>query len=148
FFNGPTGPNLKTQWTAPIEWSKTWRERSYAVPTSGVLGTDATDFFCAAVASGSRGLVSLLRSPGLTLLVLALLAILLIFAATRTTWRPATPLRLARRRSWGQILFAAGRMYARRAGLFLGIGLLFIPLGAVISVAQALLLGGFGLLGV
>ena len=148
FFNGPTGPNLKTQWTEPIEWSKSWRERSYAVPTGGVLGTGATDFFCSAVATGSRGLVHLLRSPGLTVLVLVLVAALLVFAATRTTWRPTAPLRLARRRSWGQIVFASGRMYGRRARLFLGIGLLFIPLGALISLVQALLLGGFGLLGV
>ena len=35
FFNGPTGPNLKTQWTTPIEWSEGWRDRSYAVPTGG-----------------------------------------------------------------------------------------------------------------
>src|SRR5262249_29142776 len=97
FFNGPTGPNLKTQWTEPIEWSKGWRERSYAVPTGGILGTSATDFFCVAVATGSRGLVSLLRSPGLTVLALAVLLILFIFAATRTAWHPATPLRLARR---------------------------------------------------
>jgi len=27
FFNGPTGPNLKTQWTEPITWSEGWRER-------------------------------------------------------------------------------------------------------------------------
>jgi hypothetical protein len=64
FFNGPTGPNLKRQWTAPIEWSQNWGDRSYAVPTGGILGTGATDFFCTAVATGSRGLVELLRSPG------------------------------------------------------------------------------------
>jgi hypothetical protein len=39
-------------------------------------------------------------------------------------------------------------MYLGRAPLFLGIGLLFIPLGVVISIVQALTLGGFGLLGV
>ena len=38
-------------------------------------------------------------------------------------------------------------MYVRRARLFLGIGLVLIPLGFVISFVQALLLGGFGLLG-
>ena len=27
FFNGPTGPNLKGQWTEPISWSEDWRER-------------------------------------------------------------------------------------------------------------------------
>jgi hypothetical protein len=49
----------------------------------------------------------------------------------------------------GRILSSAARMYAsRRAGLFVGIGLVFIPLGIVISIVQALVLGGFGLLGV
>ena len=148
FFNGPTGPNLKTSWTEPITSSEEWRDRSYAVPTTGLLGTGATDFFCSAVETGSRGLVSLLRSPGLTLLVLAVLAALLIYAATRTTWRPSTPLRAARQRTWGQILTAAARMYVRHLRLFLGIGVLFIPLGAVISVVQALVLGGLGLAGV
>jgi hypothetical protein len=148
FFNGPTGPNLKTQWTEPITWSEGWQPRSYAVPTGGALGTGATDFFCDAVATGSRGLVSLLRSPALTLLVLAGFLVLAVYLATRTKWRPTAPLRLARRRTWGQILSAAGRMYVKRAPLFLGLGVLFLPLAFVISALQALVLGGFGLVGV
>ena len=64
FYNGPTGPNLKTQWTTPISWSDGWRPRSYAVPTGGVFGTGATDFFCGAVEKGSAGLTALLRDPG------------------------------------------------------------------------------------
>jgi hypothetical protein len=148
FFNGPTGMNLKRQWTEPISWSEGWRERSYAVPTGGIVGTSATDFFCTAVESGSRALVALLRSPGTTLLVLAVLLALAALAITRTTWRPVAPLRVARRRSWGQILAASGRMYLRNAPLFLGIGVILIPLGLVISLVQALLLGGFGLAGV
>ena len=32
FFNGPTGPNLKAQWTEPIRSSQDWRERSIGVP--------------------------------------------------------------------------------------------------------------------
>ena len=52
FFNGPTGPNLKEQWTEPVTWSEGWRPRAYAVPTSGVFGTGATDFFCQAVEIG------------------------------------------------------------------------------------------------
>ena len=148
FFNGPTGPSMKRQWTAPIEWSQGWRERSYAVPTGGLLGTSATDFFCRAVETGSRGLVQLLRNTGETLLILAGLLILLLFAATRTKWRPAVPLRVARRRRWGQILSAAGRMYVSRSRLFLGIGLVLVPLGVVISVLQALIVGGFGLVGI
>ena len=148
FFNGPTGPNLKRQWTEPISWSEDWRERSYAVPAAGVFGTGATDFFCGAVEKGSRALVLLLRNPPATLLALGSLVLVAIFLATRTRWRPTAPLRLATRRSWGQILSGSGRMYVARPRVFLGIGLLLIPLGIVITVLQALLLGGFGLLGV
>jgi hypothetical protein len=39
-------------------------------------------------------------------------------------------------------------MYVDRPRLFLALGLLFIPLGALISLVQALILGGFGLAGV
>jgi hypothetical protein len=148
FFNGPTGPNLKTQWTEPITWSDGWRSKSYAVPTGGIFGTSATDFFCGAVERGSAGLTALLRDPGTTLLTIGFVLALLVWLATRTRWRPARPLRLAHRRRWGQILTAAGRMYGRRAPLFLGIGVVFIPLGIAISALQALVLGGFGLLGI
>jgi hypothetical protein len=148
FFNGPTGPNLKTQWTEPITWSDEWRSRAYAVPTGGVFGTGATDFCCEAVATGSRALVTWFRQPVSTLLVLGAVLALVFFAAARTAWRPVAPLRVARRRAWGQILAAAGRMYVERPALFLGIGILFIPLGVIISILQAFVLGGFGLLGV
>jgi hypothetical protein len=147
FFNGPTGPNLKTQWTEPISWSETWRDRSYAVPTGGLLGTSATDFFCVAVEKGSSALVQLLRNPGVTFLVLAALAGLLVFAATRTRWRPSAPLRLGSRRTWGQIMAAAARMYVSRPRLFLGIGLVLVPLSIGVALLQALLLGSFGLFG-
>jgi hypothetical protein len=148
FFNGPTGPNLKDQWIAPIEWSQGWRDRSYAVPAGGLFGTAATDFFCVAVERGSRGLVQLLRNPVAVLIGLTLLIALAIFVATRTKWRPVAPLRVARRRTWGQILSASARMYVTRARLFLGLGILFIPLGIVISLVQAAVLGGLGLVGV
>jgi hypothetical protein len=82
------------------------------------------------------------------LLVLGAMTALAIFLVTRTPWRPVAPLRLGRRRSWGQILSASTRMYVARAPLFLGIGLLLIPLGVVISIVQGLVLGGFGLAGV
>ena len=148
FFNGPTGPNMKRSWVEPIESSEGWRERAYAVPTGGALGTGATDFFCAAVARGSLGLIRWLQDPVLVLLGLAALFALILFVARRATWRPAAPLRVARRRSWGQVLSAAGRMYVGRAPLFLGIGLLLIPTAMVTAALQEVLLGGFGLLGI
>lgn len=43
FYNGPTAPDLKRQWSEPIEWSEGRRSHSYAVPSGGLLGTGATD---------------------------------------------------------------------------------------------------------
>ena len=140
FFNGPTGPNLKTQWTAPLEWADGWRDRSYAVPTGGVLGTGATDFFCTSVERGSSALIKLLRNPGATVLVLGLLVAALVFAIVKATWTPVAPFRVARRRAWGQILSGSARMYVGHLRLFLGLGVLLIPVVLAITVLQWLLL--------
>ena len=147
FFNGPTGPNLKGSWTAPIAGSEGWRTQSYAVPTGGLFGTTATDVFCGAVAGGSRALVRLLRNPVPILLGLAAVLAVVALAATRTSWRPVAPLRVARRRTWGQVLSAAWRMYVEHVVLFVGIGLLFVPLALVLTLVESLVFGGFGLAG-
>lgn len=148
FFNGPTGPNLKAQWTEPILWSEGWRERSYAVPAGGALGTSATDFFCDAVEGGSRALQQLLDNPVPVVLVLAALVALVVIVLTRTTWTPVAPLRLARRRAWGQILAAAARMYVRRLPLFIGIGVLLLPISVLAALLQGLVLGASSLVGI
>jgi hypothetical protein len=148
FFNGPTGPNLKTQWETPITWSEDWRERAVAVPGGGALGTDATDFFCGAIAAGSNALRRSIDEPLLGLALLAAVIVLVGFALSRTTWTPATPLRLARRRAWGQVLAAAARMYSRRLLLFLGIGILALPISIVVTLLQAGLIGASSVLGV
>jgi hypothetical protein len=148
FFNGPTGPNQKTQWTQPVSWSDGWDDRSYAVPTGGLFGTNATDFFCVAVARGSAALIRLLRNPLPTLVFLGSLLALVIFAAYRATWTPTAPLRVGRRRYWGQILSASARMYVRRPRLFLGLGLLLVPIAFVITFVQWFLLQGIDLVGV
>ena len=147
FYNGPTGPNLKTQWTLPITWSEDWRDRSYAVPTGGTFGTGSTDFFCSAVAKGSRALTQLLINPLPLLVVLGTLLGLLIFAAVRATWTPVAPLRIPRRRSWGQVIAASSRMYVKRPGLFLGLGVLLIPIAFVMTFVQWLLIEAIDLLG-
>jgi hypothetical protein len=148
FFNGPTGPNLKRQWEEPIAWAEGWRDRSLAVPTSGLFGTEATDFFCGAVERGSSALVRLLRNPVPMLILLGTLLGLVIFAIVRATWLPAAPLRVPRRRTWGQILSAAARMYVRRFPLFLGIGVLLIPVGFAAALLQAGVVAGAEALGV
>ncbi len=147
FFNGPTGPNLKTQWTEPITWSEGWRDTSYAIPTGGVFGTGTTDFFCSAVAVGSRAIAQLLSNPLPLVIGLAALLALVIFAAVRATWTPVAPLRAVRRRAWGQIISASARMYVKRPALFLGLGLLLIPIAVVMTLVQWLLLSLLDLLG-
>jgi len=148
FFNGPTGPNMKTQWTHPITWSQDWRPRAYAVPAGGVLGTSTTDFFCGAMRSGSRLLWIAISHPGgTTLAVLAVLAAL-VWGLTRATWTPATPIHVGCRRSWGQVLSSSARMYVGHPRLFVGIGLLLIPISIAITGLQALVFGASSLAGV
>jgi hypothetical protein len=147
-FNGPTGPNLKSQWTEPIRWSEGWRDRSYAVPGGGAFGTGATDFFCDAVAAGSRAVKQLAADPLPVFVALAVLLALAVFAVSRATWGPTAPFRLARRRAWGQILAAAGRMYVARLPLFVGIGLVLVPLSAVLTFFQAIALSASRVIGI
>ena len=148
FFNGPTGPNLKTQWTEPIRWSEDWRTRSFTVPSASVFGTSATDFFCSAIGSGSSALVRLASRPLQFAFVAGALVLLLIYAFSRTSWRPTATLRLAHRRAWGQTLAAASRMYAAHWRLVVGIGILFIPISLLIALLQGLLLRGTSVLGI
>jgi hypothetical protein len=148
FFNGPTGPNLKTQWKEPIRWTEGWRGRSYTVPGGSVFGNDATDFFCTSIATGSRALVRLVDHPLELSLVLAGLALLAVILISRATWRPVAPLRIARRRAWGQILAASVRMYAGRFRLFIGLGVLLIPVSLLITLLQALVLHATSIFGV
>jgi hypothetical protein len=148
FFNGPTGPNLKSQWTEPIEWSNGWRGRSYTVPGGSAFGPQATGFFCGAVGGGSRALVQFVHRPLEVSLVLGGLVLIAIFLLSRTAWRPSAPLRLARRRAWGQILSAAARMYAERFRLFVAMGVLFVPIALLVTLLQALVLHASNVLGV
>jgi hypothetical protein len=137
FFNGPTGPNLKTQWTHPITWSReSWRNTSFTVPGGGAVGTQATDFFCGAIASGSELLRRTKANPGTAAIIIGGLAVLLLWGLSRTRWQPSVPLPVARRRRWGQLLSASARMLARHPRVFLGIGLLFVPLGLLITLVQ------------
>jgi hypothetical protein len=148
FFNGPTGPNLKSQWTTPIEWSTGWRARSYTVPGGSAFGPQATGFFCGAVGGGSRALVQLVHHPLEFSLVLGGLVLLAIFLLSRTAWRPSAPLRLARRRAWGQVLASAARMYVARFPLFVGMGVLFVPIALLVTLLQVLVLHASNVLGV
>ena len=124
FYNGPTGPNTKDQWTAPLSWTdREGAANAFAVPASGLFGTQATSAFCSIVTSGSEALRLAINNPGLTALVLVALGLVILWLVRRTTWTPAAPLRLVRRRATGQVVAAVWRMYLGRVPLFAGIGL-------------------------
>jgi hypothetical protein len=105
FNDGPLGPNAKPQWEQPFTWEEAVeRSRSFTVPGSAHAGLDASDFFCTGVAAASDLLDVIYGSTVAAVAAIALLVALLVFAVSRTRWRPA-PLRpLEQRRAAGQIL--------------------------------------------
>ena len=140
FFNGPVGPNRTLRWTHPFAWAEqSWREASFSVPASGLVGTNATDIFCGAVEHGSRVLRQAKINPGRTAVVITGIVLLLLWPISRTRWQPSTPRPLAARREWGQVITAGAHAFAGRPRVFIGIGLLFIPLALVTTLVQWLL---------
>ena len=143
FYNGPTGPNMKQSWTHPVTYpAETGRDVSYAVPAGGLLGTSATDFFCNTVSGGSELVRKLADAPGRLLLILSVFVLVVVWLVRRTTWTPAAPLRVTRRRAIGQTIRAAARMYASRWRLFIGIGFVLVPAFLVAAGLQSLIVGG------
>ncbi len=137
---GPTGPNTKAQWTDPVTWSEDeWRPSSTEVPLQSTLGPSATTFFCGAVAWGSGVYLRFLRTPWLVLGALLGITLLGIWLSRRTRWKPVEPFPIDDVRSGGQIYRSALRIYRRYPLLFLGIGVIFIPLAVVTALVQALL---------
>jgi hypothetical protein len=90
------------------------------------------------MARGSRLLWVAVRDPLPTIAGVLVAIALLVFALSRATWRPTAPLRVARRRAWGQILSGAARMYIARWRLFIGIGVLLLPVSVLITILQAI----------
>jgi hypothetical protein len=132
FFDGPTGPNMKTSWTAPIQDAEsTWRDDSNTVPAGTVLGPSGTGAFCTAIGTGSILLRQTLDRTWLLGLLLTALVVLIWFAASRTRWSDADPLPARTRRAWGQAIVAALRLFRRRPALFAGFATAFAVLGLV-----------------
>ena len=117
------------------------------MPAGGSFGSNATDFFCGAVGAGSNFVLRAVDNAARVAFVVVLLAVLVVYLLTRT-WRPSTPLRVGRRRSWGQTFTASWRLYIKRPWLFLGIGLIVIPISLVITGLQYLLFSATSLVGI
>jgi hypothetical protein len=146
---GPTGPNMKDQWTEPVTWAEeTWRAGSTAVPLQQTLGPSATSFFCGAVEAGSSVYLQFLRTPWAVLAVLTGIAAAGVWLSRRTRWTPVIDLPVDQERSGGQIYRAAWLLYRRHRRLLLAIGLVFVPLSVVAAILQHLVfrLTGIGTL--
>ncbi len=135
-FNGPTGPNMKKQWTQPVDWAKGKAHSSSQISGSGSTTSMATGFFCNAIKGSADVATQALRDPQLAILVGMALVAGLLAAITRTTWTPSQPLRVVRRRSVGQIVVASMRMYGRSPRIFMGLGLLVLAASAVGAALQ------------
>lgn len=144
--SGPTGPTFKGQWAEPITWvDEEWRSDNVRVPAANSVAPTATGFFCVAVAKGSAVYLRFLRNPFFVLGIFVAIMFLVRWLSRRTIWSPARTDPVRQRRDAGQIYRSGFRVYRDRRALFLRIGLLTIPLGALAAIAQNVLFGVTGL---
>ncbi|MCC6315720.1 MAG: hypothetical protein IT337_17115 [Thermomicrobiales bacterium] len=117
FFDGPTGPNMKPQWTAPISWQEGLRPSSIRLLSSPVMGPAATGVFCEVVGQASTLLI--LSKPYPWLVGLAIVAGAAIVALL--LWKAWPTVRL----TWP--------LYRRHFPLYARIGAVLIPLTLLAS---------------
>jgi VPS62-like protein len=134
--NGPTGPGMKPQWLAPIEWADSLRTTSVEVPSGTAFGLSVGTFFCRAVTGAAVGLNWSLNHPVPFLALLLLVLIGLLASVAATTWRPpdARPVRMERK--GGQIFRATTRIYAEHLPTFAVAGVIFVPVYLVAAAIQ------------
>lgn len=116
-FNGPLGANLNSRWLDPWEASDNWRPFSIVVPGSRSLGPTMTEAFCSATESGSRLLIYAMVYPWATIP-----AVGIVVAALGYFLRRSFP-----------IFRRAIRLYRHNWKLFLGIGLVALPIGIIFN---------------
>ena len=138
FNNGPQGPNTKAAWAGPTRWvEEVGRESSVAVPP---LGSQVTDFFCAASAQGSLLFVKALDEPAVVAVAVVVVVVALVLAVRATRWRPSSvrPVRAERRA--GQLFTTAFRLQAQHPTTYLVLGAVVLAGGLVAALAQEALL--------
>ncbi len=124
-FNGPRGPMFNNRWTEPFETFDTWRPFSIVVPDSTTLGPSMSEAFCTLTSEGSTLLLNVASQPLILLPVIAIVVGALVYF-----WRGAMP-----------VFRRARKIYAENWTVFLGIGLLSIPIGIVFNIMQRWLVG-------
>jgi hypothetical protein len=145
FYDAPTGPNTKEEWTEPLTWADGWRSRSFELAGGRSLGPTATKFFCGGVGAASTALILVASRPSASVAVLAILIGILVWLATRTEWVPDSGTGLRHPRPWGSLVTAAARTYATNIRLFLSVGAVFAVLGVLVAALQYLVFRKAGL---
>lgn len=136
-YDGPPGPNTTDRWTNPITWQQDARTDSTEIPD---VGSDlVTSAFCGIVAFGSNLLTDLGKNPVATLVVLAALLLVLVVLVRLTRWNrvPIDP--IVRDRRAGQMIRSALSIMRRSPLQTLGVGVVFLPIAVLASVATWLI---------
>ena len=136
-FNGPTGPNTKPQWEAPVDWHQELRTASVAIPGSTDGNTTILDTFCNVVDFGSNQFRKAQESPTTVIVVLLLVAWALRVLVRRTDWSSVPPVPLRRRRRAGQMIRASFASYWTSRGAIGGIAILYVPAAIVVGPVAA-----------
>jgi hypothetical protein len=139
-FNGPTGPNAKTQWSKPVTWSESkLRDANVPVPGGKTAGISPTNAFCGVVAFVSQRLLSVIAASPWILPVAALALGGSVFVTVRNTDFGIAREPLRRSRRFGQILRTSLAIYRANFWLMVGIALTFVPAGFLAAGLQSLL---------
>jgi hypothetical protein len=134
--NGPTGPGVKEQWQAPIEWAAGLRTTSVEVPSGRAFGLSVGNFFCGAVSAGATELNWSLIHPVSFVVLLVLVGMGMLASVAATTWRPPDPQPVRMQRQGGQIFRATTRIYAEHLPTFAAAGAIFVPVYLVAAGIQ------------
>lgn len=123
-FNGVHGPGYNSRWIDPWRKLDRWNSSNIVVPEPGTIGVTATQAFCTLSRTGSQLLIQAKLHPWIVTPALAVIVAVFAFAYRR-----------ARR-----IFRRAIAYYRRFWRLFMGIGLMALPIGVAFNLIQALVI--------
>ncbi len=136
-FDGPTGPATKDRWTAPIDWHRTLRSSSVAIPGGTDTDTPIVASFCSVVGFGSAQYIGLQQNPIRLILIAAAVGLVGLLAARQTRWSAVEALPVVRRRTLGEIIRSVGRLHRRRPRLVVTFGLIHLAITLVVALVVA-----------